>query len=104
MNGGDFVFQVQYHDGAGWLSHVGDCRKHLLLPRWPAFIVGRSQADYLRSLWLHLERLIISKIGFLSFILKIAGARLKLSASSSACGTLASGFSFNNLSGLPIEH
>ena len=26
MNGGDFVFQVQHHDGAGRLSHMGDCR------------------------------------------------------------------------------
>jgi len=58
MNGSDFVFQVQYHDGAGWVSHMGDCRKHLLLPRWPAFIAGWSQADHLRSLRLHLERLI----------------------------------------------
>jgi hypothetical protein len=49
---------VQYHDGAGRISYMGDCRKHLLLSRWPAFIAGRSQADYLRSLGLHLERLI----------------------------------------------
>ena len=58
MNGGNFVFQVQYHDGAGGLSHMGDCRKHLLLSRRAAFTAGRSQADYLRPLRLHLERVI----------------------------------------------
>jgi hypothetical protein len=58
MNGGDFVFQVQYHDGAGRLSHMGDCREHLLLSRWSAFTAGWSQADDLRPLRLYLERLI----------------------------------------------
>jgi hypothetical protein len=58
MNGGDFVFQVQYHDGAGRLSNVGDCRKYLLLPRWIAFFAGRPQADYLRPLRVYLERVI----------------------------------------------
>jgi hypothetical protein len=58
MNGSDFVFQVQYHDGTGRLSHMGDCRKHLLLSRWAAFTAGRSQADYLRPLRVYLERLI----------------------------------------------
>jgi hypothetical protein len=58
MNGGDFVFQVQYHDGAGRLSHMDDCGKYLLLSRWPAFTAGRTQADYLRPLRVHLERLI----------------------------------------------
>lgn len=58
MNGGDFVFQVQYSNGAGRLSHMGDCREHLLLSRWSAFTAGWSQADYLRQLRLYLERLI----------------------------------------------
>ena len=80
MNGGDFVFQVQYLDGAGWLSHMGDCRKHLLLSRWPAFTSGRSQAYYLRPLRLHLERLITKKA--LVFRRENSGDRLKLNASS----------------------
>jgi hypothetical protein len=58
MNGGDFVFQVQYHDGAGRLSHMGDCREYLLFPGWIAFTAGRSQADYLRQLRIYLERVI----------------------------------------------
>ena len=59
MNGGDFVFQMQYHDGAGRLSHMGDCGEYLLFPGWIAFTAGRSQADYLRQLRIYLERLII---------------------------------------------
>jgi hypothetical protein len=58
MNGGNFVFQVQRFNGAGRLSNMGDCRKHLFLPRGPAFIARRSQADYLCPLRLHLERVI----------------------------------------------
>jgi hypothetical protein len=57
MNGGDFVFQVQYHDGACRLSHMDDCRKYLLLSRWSAFIAGWPQTDYLRPLRVYLERL-----------------------------------------------
>jgi hypothetical protein len=58
MNGGYFVFQVQYHDGTGRLSHMGDCREYLLFPGWIAFTAGRSQADYLRQLRIYLERVI----------------------------------------------
>jgi hypothetical protein len=82
MNGGDFVFQVQYHDGAGRLSHMGDCREYLLLSSGAAFTAGRPQADDLRPLRIHLERL-ISWTGFLSFVLNTACDQLKLNASSS---------------------
>lgn len=58
MNGGDFMFQVQYHDGAGRLSHMGDCREYLLLPSWAAFPASRPQTDYLCQLRVYLERLI----------------------------------------------
>lgn len=61
MNGGYFMFQVRHYDGAGWLSYVGDCRKYLFLSGWPAFTVGRSQADDLRQLRIYLERMITKK-------------------------------------------
>jgi hypothetical protein len=48
MNGGDFVFQMQYHDRAGRLSHMGDCGEYLLFPGWIAFTAGRLQAHDLR--------------------------------------------------------
>jgi hypothetical protein len=50
----------------------------LLLSRWPAFTAGRTQADYLRQLRVHLERLIAKN----AFVLITAGDRLKLNASS----------------------
>jgi hypothetical protein len=37
---------------------VGDRRQHLLFSSWIAFAFGRSQANYLRTLRLHLERII----------------------------------------------
>jgi hypothetical protein len=64
MNGGDFLFQVQYHDGAGGISHMGDCGEHLLLSGWIACPAGWSQADDLRSLRLYLERLIARASSF----------------------------------------
>jgi len=59
MNGGDFVFQVQYHDGAGRLSHMGNSGEYLLFPGWIAFTAGWPQADDLRQLRIYVERVII---------------------------------------------